>query len=124
VLQQLDADLGVARSLVTARARLHQVIGDHAPVRTAAACAQLAPETFTRLFTAAYGIAPKQYCQRARLFDAAILLFSGTGVLDAALRAGFNDLTRFYVQFRRLLGATPGDYVRIRNRQDAATAVS
>jgi AraC-like DNA-binding protein len=79
----------------------------------------MAPETLARRFADAYRITPKQYCHRARLFDAAILLFDGASVLDAALRAGFNDLTRFYTQFRRLLGGTPGAYARIRQRQDA-----
>jgi len=65
---------------------------------------------------------PRRRRQRARLFDAAILLFEGTSVLDAALRAGFNDLTRFYVQFRRVLGTTPGQYAQRRNRQAAAAA--
>jgi AraC-like DNA-binding protein len=122
VVAALDADAGVASSLVRGRAALHTAIGEPAPVRVAAAAAGLAPETLVRQFSAAYRITPKQYCQRARLFDAAVLLFEGVSVLDAALRAGFNDLTRFYVQFRRLLGGTPGEYARIRKRQDAAAS--
>jgi hypothetical protein len=42
------------------------------------------------------------------------------GRVDAALRAGFNDLTRCYAQLRRVLGGTPGEYAEIRNRQDPA----
>jgi AraC-like DNA-binding protein len=120
VLARLDPDAGVAAPLVRARAALHAAIGTSAPVRVAAAAAGMAPETLARRFADAYRITPKQYCHRARLFDAVILLFDGVPVLDAALRAGFNDLTRFYAQFRRLLGGTPGAYARIRKRQDAA----
>jgi AraC-like DNA-binding protein len=119
VLAQLDPDVALAAPLVRARAALHAAIGTPAPVRAAAAAAGMAPETLARRFADAYRITPKQYCHRARLFDAAILLFDGASVLDAALRAGFNDLTRFYTQFRRLLGGTPGAYARIRKRQDA-----
>lgn len=120
LIARLDADAGVAASLVRARAGLHAALGEPAPVRRVADAVGLAPETLARRFCEAYRVAPKQYCQRARLFDAAMRLFDGASVLDAALRAGFNDLTRFYVQFRRLLGGTPGQYARIRKRQDHA----
>lgn len=120
LVARLDPDAGVANVLVRARAALHAAIGEPAPVRSAADAVGIAPETLARGFADAYRIAPKQYCQRARLFDAAMLLFDGASVLEAALRAGFNDLTRFYVQFRRLLGGTPGQYARIRKRQELA----
>ncbi|HEY5924581.1 MAG TPA: helix-turn-helix domain-containing protein [Kofleriaceae bacterium] len=119
VLASLDPDAGVASTLVRARGHLHDSVAALAPVRVAAARVGVAEETLSRRFAAAYGISPKQYCHRARLFDAAILLFEGTSIVEAALRAGFNDLTRFYAQFRRLLGDTPGHYARIRKRQDA-----
>jgi AraC-like DNA-binding protein len=49
---------------------------------------------------------------RARLFDAALRLLHGASVVHSALHSGFGDLTRFYRQFRRLLGATPAAYRR------------
>jgi len=113
-----DPDTAIAATLVRARRMLHEHLGDPAPVRRAAAFAGMAPETLTRGFARAYGIAPKQYCHRARLFDAALRLLGGTSVVEAARTAGFNDLSRFYAQFRGLLGTTPGRYARIRNRQD------
>jgi AraC-like DNA-binding protein len=122
VLASLDPDRDVAPVLATARARLHDVIGALAPVRTVAAELELRPETLTRRFAATYGIEPKHYCHRARLFDAAVRLFAGASIVDAALDAGFNDLKRFYVQFRRLLDATPGQYAAIRKRQDGRHA--
>ncbi len=119
LLARLDPDAGVAPPIARARAYLHELLDDAAPVQRAAARVGIAPETLTRAFARAYGIAPKQYCHRARLFDAAIRLLEGASVLDAALRAGFNDLTRFYTQFRGLLGSTPGRYARIRRRLGA-----
>ena len=118
----LDPDLGVAPAIARARAALHELLDDAAPVRRAAARVGVAPETLARGFQRAYGISPKAYCHRARVFDAALRLLGGASVLDAALRAGFNDLTRFYAQFRGLLRATPGSYARIRNRQDREPA--
>lgn len=116
----IDPDAAIPTRIALARRTLHMHLRDPAPVRRAAAIAGMAPETLTRGFARAYGIAPKQYCHRARLFDAALRLLAGASVVDAALTAGFNDLSRFYAQFRGLLGATPGRYARIRNRQDRA----
>lgn len=117
----IDPDADVSATIARARETLHANLGDRAPVRRAASLAAMAPETLTRVFARAYGIAPKQYCHRARLFDAALRLLAGASVVDAALTAGFNDLSRFYAQFRELLGATPGLYARIRKRQDRAS---
>lgn len=121
-LAALDPDAGVPPAIARARVCLHEQLGCAAPVQRAAARAGIAAETLARAFAAAYRVTPKQYCHRARLFDAAIRIFGGDSVLEAALRAGFNDLTRFYVQFRSVLGSTPGSYARLRNRQDRARA--
>jgi len=42
----------------------------------------------------------------------------GATILEAAFDAGFRDVKRFYVQFKRLLGATPGSYAQVKKRQD------
>lgn len=52
------------------------------------------------------------------MFDAVIVLLTGARILDAALRAGFGDVTRFYTHFRKMLETTPGTYAAIKNRQD------
>jgi AraC-like DNA-binding protein len=48
-------------------------------------------------------------------------LLSGAQVVEAGLDAGFSDVGRFYAAFRRLVGATPGRYARVKNRQDRRT---
>lgn len=118
----LDADAGVPAAVARSRAALHAHLSDVAPVRAAARDVGLAPDSLTRAFAAAYGLSPKQYCTRARLFDAAIGLFCGAPVISAALSAGFNDVSRFYAQFKRLLHSTPARYARAGNRQDAPPA--
>lgn len=115
---ELDADRGVARPMRAARAALHELLVHPAPVRAAARRVGVAPETLTRGFSRAYGLSPKQYCQRARVFEAVLRLLAGEAVIDAGFAAGFADLGRFYAAFRRIVGATPGRYARIRNRQD------
>jgi AraC-like DNA-binding protein len=78
----------------------------------------------TRAFTLAYGVPPKQYCNRARLFEAVIRLLSGVPIIEVALASGFNDLKRFYAQFRQLVRATPGVYAHVKKRQDRRAAVA
>ncbi|MGN6106846.1 MAG: helix-turn-helix transcriptional regulator [Kofleriaceae bacterium] len=119
LIAAIDPDAGAPPAIALARRALHDHLGDPAPVRRVARLAGMAPETLTRAFARAYGIGPKAYCHRARLFDAALRLLGGASVVEAALRVGFNDLSRFYAQFRGLLGATPGRYAQIRKRQDS-----
>ncbi|MEW6738160.1 MAG: AraC family transcriptional regulator [Acidobacteriota bacterium] len=120
VLQQLDPDIGVAPAIVRARRLLHELIAHPAPVSGAAKRIGICSETLSRGFYRAYRLLPKQYCHRARLFEAVLRLLSGATILEAALAAGFWDLKRFYTQFKRLLGTTPGVYTQVKKRQDIA----
>jgi AraC-like DNA-binding protein len=120
VLHRLDPDEGVPLAIARARRMLHELIAHPSPARVAAKQVGVCPETLTRGFRRAYAIGPKQYCHRARLFDAVLHLISGAAIVDAALDAGFSDIKRFYTQFKRLLGTTPGVYARIKKRQDGA----
>lgn len=117
-LLSLDPDARVAAPLVRARATLHESLGQPAPVRAAAEATAMSADMLARSFERAYGINPKQYCTRARLFDAAISLFTGAPIMTAAFASGFNDLSRFYAQFRRVLRSTPGAYAQVGKRQD------
>ena len=119
LLKTLSPDAGVTPRTVQARKILHELIAHPAPLRSAAKQVAVSAETLSRGFSRAYGIGPKQYCNRARLFEAALRLMSGATILQAALDAGFSDLKRFYVQFKRLLGTTPGSYVQVKKRQDS-----
>jgi AraC-like DNA-binding protein len=121
VIAELDADRGVPRPVALARQMLHELLTSPAPIRIASRGTRIAPETLSRLFRRAYALGPKEYCHRARLFEAALYLLSGRRIVEAAFAAGWGDLSRFYAQFRRLVGATPGAYA-IKKRQDGSTA--
>jgi AraC-like DNA-binding protein len=122
-LASLESDAGVSFRVAAARARLHDRLHERAPVRSVANDVGLDVDALTRAFTRAYVLSPKQYCHRARLFDASLRLLSGAAIVSAALDAGFNDLSRFYAQFRRLLRTTPATYARAGKRQDGRGAL-
>jgi AraC-like DNA-binding protein len=93
-----------------ARPRLHAHRAGPRPLAASAAELGLSPPALCKAFHAAYGITPKQYVQRVRVFDAVLMLLLGTPVVEAALACGFADLSRFYRQFGRLVGSTPARY--------------
>lgn len=112
VRARLDPDEGVVAPVRAARRILHERLGSLRPVSAAADAVGLRAYALCRGFGAAYGLTPKQYVHRARLFDATLRLLLGVTVVEAALGSGFSDLTRFYRQFRRVVGATPAVYRR------------
>jgi methylphosphotriester-DNA--protein-cysteine methyltransferase len=122
MLALLDSDALVSPSVAAARVRLHDRLRERAPVRKVARDVGLDVDALTRAFARAYGLGPKQYCHRARLFDATLRLLGGAAIARAALDAGFNNLSRFYAQFHRLLRATPGIYARAGKREDSRGA--
>jgi AraC-like DNA-binding protein len=120
VLHALNADAGVAESWVQARRMMHEVLAHPAPVRSVARSLGMPVETLCRGFSRAFGLPPKQYCHRARLFEAVLRLAAGATIVESAFTAGFGDLKRFYQQFRRIVGTTPGEYARVKKRQDSS----
>lgn len=73
------------------------------------------PYHFLRSFRMVAGMTPYQYLLRTRLQRAAVRLrTSDEPVATIAFDAGFGDLSTFNRRFRRVMGATPGDYRRRR----------
>jgi AraC family transcriptional regulator len=120
-----------ARPRVSARARRRAIeaalwLEAHAadPVRLedAARAAGLSPFHFLRVFAAVVGVTPHQHLMRLRLARAARLLCDRTmPVTEVALEAGFADLSNFVRTFRRVAGASPGEFRK--NARDASRLV-
>lgn len=67
--------------------------------------------TLYRRVKAALGVSPSRYIQQARVNRSVRLLRdSDWGLADIALRCGFSDQASFTRAFKRLTGATPGDF--------------
>jgi AraC-like DNA-binding protein len=62
----------------------------------------------TRQFKRDFGLTPSAYLHQLRLADAPLRLALGQPILDVSHEVGYNDLSRFYKQFRQRALATPG----------------
>lgn len=67
---------------------------------------------FTRLFHDAVGLSPYQYLDQLRVAHACELLMEGASVTTAAYDCGFGDQSHLTKRFKRILGVTPGRFVR------------
>jgi len=83
-----------------------------------AAEARFSPYHFLRSFAAVTGMTPHQYVLKTRLGRAADRLRrSDEKVSTIALDAGFNDLSTFNRRFRKVMGATPLEWRRLRRNR-------
>ena len=76
-----------------------------------AAIARLSPNYFAWQFKRATGLPPHQYVILRRVERAKQFLQGGTlSLAEVALYAGFSDQSQFSHHFKRLIGATPGQF--------------
>jgi AraC-like DNA-binding protein len=80
--------------------------------------AALSVSQFSAVFKAHFGVPPIEYAHRLRLRQAAHLLRDDTlAVAEVASRVGYEDPLYFSRQFRKLMGQSPRQYRRNRNRK-------
>jgi AraC-like DNA-binding protein len=65
-----------------------------------------------RLFTAAYGMPPYEYLTMIRVRHAKRLLSLGRPATSVAFDVGFYDQSHLTRHFKRVIGATPGEFAR------------
>lgn len=102
-------DAPLARRL---RELLDDRLSDHVTIADAARALGVHPSHLVRAFSSAYGIAPYRYVTGRRVDRARRLLLDGLPPSDAAVAAGFHDQSHLTRHFKRVLGATPGAFVR------------
>jgi AraC-like DNA-binding protein len=62
----------------------------------------------TRQFKRDFGLTPVGYRHRLRVSDAMGRLSQGEKIVDVGYEVGFNDTKRFYDDFRKVTGTSPG----------------
>jgi AraC-like DNA-binding protein len=77
-----------------------------------AKCVNLSRYYFLRVFHKEIGILPHAYLESVRISKAKRLLKKGNTINQVAYEAGFSDQSHFTNCFKRLIGITPGQYVR------------
>lgn len=65
-------------------------------------------EHLTRQFKRDFGISPSAYLHQLRIADASFRLTQGEAIIEVSGDVGYNDLSRFYKQFRKSTTRSPG----------------
>jgi AraC family transcriptional regulator len=87
-------------------------LGDGLTLERMAAAARLSPYHFARQFKAATGLPPHRYVIARRVERAKQLVQDGLSLSEAAVSAGFSDQSQFSQHFKRLVGVTPGQFLK------------
>jgi len=75
--------------------------------------ANLSPYHLVRSFQKEYGLPPHAYQIQSRLRLARKLLKQGHSISDTAQESGFHDQSHFHRHFKRAMGFTPGQYLKM-----------
>ncbi len=62
----------------------------------------------SRQFKGDFGLSPSAYCNQVRIAAATFRLARGEEIINISQDVGYNDLSRFYKQFRKNTTKTPG----------------
>ena len=72
-----------------------------------AARLQVSHEHLTRQFKQDFGMSPNKYLHQLRIADATFRLSQGEEIINVSADVGYNDLSRFYKQFRQSTKNSP-----------------
>jgi AraC-like DNA-binding protein len=72
----------------------------------------LSPYYFLRVFRAEVGMPPYAYLESVRIGCAQRLIESGKSLTEAAFEAGFSSQSHMTNRFKKIIGATPGQYAQ------------
>ena len=103
-------ELNTKPSLVTIKAK--RLIDENylafPSISRIAARLKVSPEHLSRTFRSDLGLTPSQYLRKLRVADATLRLSKGEQIIDVSHDVGYNDLSRFYKQFRKTTKTSPG----------------
>lgn len=85
---------------------------DNPSLEALAQIAGLSPFHFVRVFREATGLPPHTYLTQLRINRAKARLQAGDAIADVAAATGFSDQSHLTRRFKRIVGVTPGQFVR------------
>ena len=105
--QQYDPDVHLLETLAADVRRAPSSFADAAALVTASG---IGTTKLNALFRRHFHATPAAFLARERVTAACRSLAGGASVTEAAYAAGFESLSAFHLNFRRLTGLTPGEY--------------
>jgi AraC-like DNA-binding protein len=104
-------EINTAPSLISVRAKrlLDENYLVYPSISRIAARLHVSPEHLSRQFKRDYGLSPSSYLHQLRVSEATFRLSLGEEIIDIAYDVGYNDLSRFYKQFRKSTQTSPGN---------------
>lgn len=91
-----------------AKARIVQTYLEGGTIAGIAAGLGVSQAHLTRQFKRDFGLTPLKYRNHLRVNEAVRRLSRGEKILDVGYAVGFNDTGRFYQDFRKVTGTSPG----------------
>ena len=76
----------------------------------------LSPRSVSRRIKATFGVSPHQFVLRKKVDQAVVFIESGESLVNTSILCGFSSQSHMTHQFRRLLGVTPSQLIRLRRR--------
>ena len=97
-------------SLLSLKARrlIDENYSNHPSIARVAHRLGVTPAHLSRQFKADFDMTPSGYLHQLRLADARWRLARGEDIVNVSEDVGYNDLSRFYKQFRKRTSASPG----------------
>jgi transcriptional regulator GlxA family with amidase domain len=103
---------GERPAVTAAREYMETHFAEDVTIAKLAALVSLSPFYFARAFEREIGLPPHAYLESIRIRKACELLDQGYTLVSTALSAGYVDQSHLTHRFKRILGVTPGQYVR------------
>jgi AraC-like DNA-binding protein len=100
------------RAVRLSREYLEEHAGENVTLAALARCAGLSPFHLCRVFRKATGMTAHDYQTQVRVRRARSLLRAGLPITVVAAEAGFYDQAHLNRHFKRVVGVTPGRYVK------------
>jgi AraC-like DNA-binding protein len=106
--QSVDANPNASSLSIKARKLIVEGHSSDASIGRIAARLGVSNEHLSRQFRRDYSMSPRAYLHQLRLADAPLELARGGAIAEVSHDSGYGDLSRFYKQFRKTTGTSPG----------------